>query len=81
MGSQIKYVIQLIDDKGGVLSTGYLGNETYYMNQERYASVVCRIEEAKRYNSYKNAENAYLKLKKTCSNLHKYKILEMEVKQ
>lgn len=76
----MKYVIKMIDSIGGISRTEYIGNSTYTINGEKYAVLVgSNIAEAKRYSSYKKAENAINKLHGSCVNLiGNFKIIEVE---
>ncbi len=61
----MRFVVK-ITDRGLV---NYIGNGSYRVNKERFAVLVSNEEEAKRYKTYRIAQNAYKKLSESCVNL------------
>lgn len=70
-----KYAIRIQDGN----LTDFIGNGSYIFQQEKYAVLADRIDEAKRYTTKERAENAYKKLLLSCCNLTgKCEIVEVE---
>ena len=66
----MKYVIKTVRDYYGS-RIEYIGNGTYIFNGDKYVALVGReINEAKKYSSYKRAENAAEKLMESCVNMN-----------
>ena len=65
--NELKYIIEITDATRYVY---YIGNGGSYQFQgEKYAVVVERADEAKKYKSYNTARAAYEKLFKSCCNV------------
>ena len=75
----MKYVIKTVRNPYGV-RIEYIGNGTYIFGGEKYVTLVGRdINEAKKYSSYKRAENAVQKLVESCVNMNcEYEIEQIE---